>query len=643
MKFVYQLLTSLILFSFVGETKAQLAPTVNMTLRSQLPFAGQKCANICGYAANGKEYALVGNTNGTGIVDVTDPVNPILLKQVMALNSLWREIKVYQHYAYVTTEAAGQGLQIIDLANLSLPTPDVVVKDFKGPDGNLVLISNIHSLHIDVGKGFLYAFGGNSTINIGGVNTAGINGAVVLDIQTDPWNPHYVGYYWNSNRNIGYIHDGFVVNDTLYGGFIYGGAFSIIDFRNKSAPVLVNTQTTPTAFTHNVWRSDNGKTIFTTDENSGGGTYVGAYDVSNPLNIKLLDKIRSSESATAVVHNTHVLNDFLVTSWYTEGVTIIDAHRPQNLVQVAQYDTYDGPTVYPNGAWGVYPYLPSGNLIVSNYTPVGAGLFVLTPQYVRACYLEGTVTDGNTSGLLSGVLVKINSTDMDKQAVTKNDGTYGTGQVTSGSVNVTYSKAGYISQTIVSIVLANGMVTIQDVQLFPAPVPIELVDIKAQKTENGVRISWETATEIRVKSFDIERSSIETPNVFSKIGEVKAAGRANTYIYDDEKPTSATHYYRLKINPETGDASKVEYTKVVSVNLTGKEEVKVTPSVSTGLLTIENGESVNIFNGVGQLVFTQKLKSPLENVNVSFLSAGTYVVKVQSGRVFFSNKIVILK
>ena len=262
---------------------------------------------------------------------------------------------------------------------------------------------------------------------------------------------------------------------------------------------------------------------------------------------------------------------------------------------------------------------------------------------MRACYLEGTVTDAATSGTLSGVLVKINSTDMDKQANSNNVGGYYTGQVTAGTFTATYSRTGYITQTVTGIVLANGVVTIQNVQLVPVAIPVELVDIKAQKTENGVRISWETATEIRVKSFDIERSSIETPNVFSKIGEVKAAGRANTYIYDDEKPTSPTHYYRLKINPENGDASKVEYTKVVSVNLTGKGEVKVTPSVSTGLLTIENGESVDIFNGVGQLVFTQKLKSPLENVNVSFLSTGTYVVKVQSGRVFFSNKIVILK
>lgn len=623
----------LICFLFLStENKAQISPTVNIQFRSQLPFPGQTCANICGYAANGKEYALVGNQLGTGIVDVTDPEHPFLIKQVTAINNLWREIKLYQHYAYITTEGSGQGLQIIDLANLSLPTPDVVVKNFTGPEGDLVNINKIHSLHIDVDKGYLYAFGGSSTVNVGGSNIA-VNGAIVLDIKTDPWNPHYVGKY-SSN----YIHDGFVINDILYGAHVYAGYFSIIDFTNKSAPVVLATQTTPTTFTHNTWRSDDGKTIFTTDENAG--SYIGAYDISNPSNIKLLDKIRSVSGADAIVHNTHVFNDYLVTSWYTEGVTIVDAHRPQNLVQVGQYDTYNGTIADFRGAWGVYPYLPSGNLIVSNYT-TGDGLFVLTPQYVRACYLEGLVTDKSTGLSLSGVSVKINSTDMDKQASSNNLGNYYTGQVTAGTVSATYSKTGYVSQTVSGIVLANGSVTMQNVELMPVPVPVEFVDIKAQKTEKGVQLTWETVSETKVKSFDIERSRKDLPNKFSKIGEVKAAGHGSTYVFDDENIISPTHYYRLKMNPEYSDGSQPEYTKIVSIVLDDKMAIKVAPSVTTGLLTIENGETVEVFNNFGQLVFTQKLSNNSENINLSFLTSGQYIVRVRNSGVLLSNKIVI--
>jgi choice-of-anchor B domain-containing protein len=622
-----------VLLFFYSVGKAQLSPTVNMQFRSNLPFAGQTCANICGYAANGKEYALVGNQTGTGIVDVTDPTMPVLLKQVTALNSLWREIKVYQHYAYVTTEAAGQGLQIIDLTKLSLPVPDVDVKSFLGPEGDLVSINNIHSLHIDVAKGFLYAFGGSSTVKVGGSNTS-VNGAVVLDIKTDPWNPRYVG-----NFNASYIHDGFVINDTLYGGHIYSGYFSIIDFRNKTAPVVVNTQATPTTFTHNTWRSDDGKTIFTTDERAA--SYVAAYDVSNPLNIKLLDKIRSPADTNAIVHNTHVLNGYLLTSWYTEGVTIIDAHRPQNLIQVGQYDTYDGSGAVFAGAWGVYPYLPSGNLIVSNYTS-GQGLFVLTPQYVRACYLEGLVTDMATGLPLSGASVTINSTDMDKKATSNNVGNYYTGQVTAGAFSVTYAKTGYVSKTITGIVLANGSVTLQDVALTPSIIPVELVDIKAKKTESGgVQLTWETVSETRTKSFDIERSTREMPLDFMKIGEVKANGRGSLYVFDDDEPISSTHYYRLKINSDNVVDNKKDYSKVVGVILYNKTKIKMTPSVTTGFLSIENGESVEIYNSFGQLVFMKKLNAQIENINLSFLVSGQYIVLVKNGRTFFSNKIVI--
>ncbi len=635
MKSLYQTIMAVLFFGFFNiKTQAQLSPTVNIQFRSNLPFAGQSCANICGYAANNKEYALVGNQTGTGIVDVTNPTTPILLKQVTALNSLWREIKVYQHYAYVTTEAAGQGLQIIDLTKLGLPVPDVDVKSFTGPEGDLVIINNIHSLHIDTAKGFLYAFGGSSTVKVGGVNT-NVNGAVVLDIKTDPWNPRYVGQYSTS-----YIHDGFAINDTLYGGHIYAGYFSIIDFRNKTSPIVINTQTTPTTFPHNTWRSDDGRTLFTTDEKPA--SYIAAYDISNPTNIKLLDKIRSPAVENAIVHNTHVLNDYLVTSWYTEGVTIVDAHRPQNLVQVGQYDTYDGSGAVFAGAWGVYPYLPSGNLIVSNYTS-GQGLFVLTPQYVRACYLEGLVTDMATGLSLSGVSVTISSTDMDKKATSNNIGNYYTGQVTAGTFSVTYAKAGYVSKTITGIVLVNGSVTLQNVALSPAIIPVELVDISAKKTEcGGVQLTWETASETKTKSFEIERSTKEMPLDFVKIGEVKANGRGSLYVFDDEKPISFTHYYRLKINADNAVDSKTDYSKIVSILFEDRTKIKMTPSVTTGILTIQNGESVEVYNNFGQLVFVKKLNEQLENINLSFLISGQYIVRIKKGLSLFSDKIVIV-
>ncbi len=452
---IRQLLPLTLLFIvFYIKGIAQISPAQNITLRShlRLPDSTIEYANIWGYAAKNREYALIGTTRGSAIVDVTNPDAPKLIKQIEAVQSLWREIKSYRDYAYITTEGSGQGLQIINLS--SLPDSNVAVKNYKG-DGDLLEIVKVHALHVDTAKGFVYLYGGTSFVKVGN-DTISVQGAVVLNIKTDPWNPKFVGFF-----NKSYIHDGIVENDTLYGGHIFNGYFSIIDFKDKNNPIILGTQTTPNTFTHNTWLSDDHKTLFTTDERAGA--YLASYDISSLSNIRLLDKIRTVSGQNAIVHNTYIKKDYAITSWYTEGVTITDANRPRNLVQVGQYDTYNGSGASFNGTWGVYPYLPSGNLIVSN---IEAGLFVLTPQYKRACYIEGEVIDSISREKLAGVRVKINSNDPDKRAETSISGNYATGQVTPGQPTVTYSKQFYYDKTITAN-LKTGEIFIQNIELVP--------------------------------------------------------------------------------------------------------------------------------------------------------------------------------
>jgi choice-of-anchor B domain-containing protein len=471
MKILTKTILAFLILLITHSVNAQISPTVNMTFRSKMGF-GMSGANICGYADKGKEFALVGHAQGVAVVDVTNPDMPINVQLISGLQSQWREIKVYRNYAYITTEVAGSGLQIVDLAPLlSSGSATLNVITYKGGDSILTNIRNIHALHIDTAKGFVYLFGGNSDIATPSGTTLTNGVGVVLDIKIDPLHPRFVGKSSDNFIQANYIHDGYVRGDTLYSGNIYAGLFSIIDFRDKKNPILINTQRTPTAFNHNTWLSDDSKTLFTTDENQG--SYLAAYDVNNPRDIKFLDKIRTVAGNNAIVHNTHIINDFAVTSWYTEGVTIVDAHRPKNLVQVAQYDTYGGSGIGFAGCWGVYPYLPSGNLVCSNYTDT---MFVLTPKYVRACYLEGTTTDSLTGLTLSAVLVKINSADMDKKAESNGQGTYATGQVTQGTVSVTYSKTGYKSKTLTGIALASGRVALQNVALVPLGVGVDALN-----------------------------------------------------------------------------------------------------------------------------------------------------------------------
>ncbi|HLG03229.1 MAG TPA: choice-of-anchor B family protein [Bacteroidia bacterium] len=425
---------------------------LNVQFRAQLTYPGQTCANICGYTDSlGNEYALVGASQGMSIVDVTNPSSPNEITQIPNIDDLWKEIKVYRGFAYVTTEGGG-GLQIVDLH--PLPSATLPYQSYTGDSAIFNQLNSIHALHIDTTTGYCYLFGTNLFSG----------GAVVLDLNADPYNPTYAGKY----DQLGYVHDGYVDNDTLFAGHIYDGYFAEVDMTNKANPVVLGIQTTPTAFTHNTWRSDDHKYVFTTDENTN--SYLAAFDVTDPQNYVEMDRTQSYlPGSGSIVHNTHILQNWAVTAWYKDGFVITDVTRPQNLVHVGYYDTYNGGGSGFTGAWGVYPYFPSGTIVVSN---VNEGLFVFTPTYVRACYLEGNVTDSICGTPILGVVVKIST--VNDSSYTDISGDYAFGTATPGTYDVTFSKPGYQTKTYANIIFAPGAVnTLNNVQLFsPLAVPV---------------------------------------------------------------------------------------------------------------------------------------------------------------------------
>jgi choice-of-anchor B domain-containing protein len=442
---VFVILSSLI---FLGNSSLT-AQNVNNTFRSKLTFPGQTLANVWGYDYRGKEYALVGGAQGLLIIDITNPDAPQQIVQIPGPNNLWKEIKTYQHYAYVTSEG-GQGIQVVDLSKL--PSPTLQSQFYKGDGAIAGQLNTIHALHIDETKGFLYAWGGGL---FGG-------GAKVFDLKPDPYNPKYVGKY----DQLGYIHDGYVDNDTMYSCHIYAGQFAIVNMANKSAPELINTQTTPGAFVHNTWITDDRRTILATDEVNN--SFLSAWDVSDPTDIKFLDKIQSNPGSNSMVHNTYVRKNWAVTSWYKDGYTIVDITRPENLVQVGNFDTYpSGQGGGSSGCWGVYHNFPSGTIIASNIDVAGAGeLWLLTPNYVRACYLEGKITDGITGANLSGAQIQVVGTTPLLQEVSAINGLYKTGQEAEGYYKVRVTKAGY-QDFETYIHFQHGELILLDVALFP--------------------------------------------------------------------------------------------------------------------------------------------------------------------------------
>lgn len=397
--------------------------------------------DIWGYEVGGSEYALVGTTEGTSVVDVTDPTNPTEVYWEPGINSIWRDIKTWDTYAYVTTEALG-GLTIIDLNPLPASS-SLSSTVYFGPSGNEWQSS--HNIYIDE-NGYAYIFGANR--DNGGV--------IILDVHTDPMAPVEVGTFddW-------YVHDGFVRGDTMYLAHINDGFFSMVDVSDKANPVLLGTKTTPSTFSHNIWPSDDGQYAYTTDEVSAA--YIGAYDVSDPSNIVEVDRVQSSPGAGVIPHNTHFKNDFLITSYYSDGIVVHDVTHPYNVIEVGYYDTYPTQTTSYDGCWGAYPFLSSGNLLASDQSQ---GLFVLGSNYSQASYLEGVVTDA--SSLLPLDQVEVTITGNVQVEYTSSVGFYATGNALSGSFDVTYFKVGYYPQT-VTVTLTSGAITTQDIALQPIP------------------------------------------------------------------------------------------------------------------------------------------------------------------------------
>lgn len=420
------------------QLKAQSARNLNLISTINIP--GQQLAGCWHYEdGTGKAYALIGAQQGILILDITIPSNPVNLFQLPGVNSIWHEIKVQGDFAYAVSEGVDtavvkNGMQIIDLRFL----PDSAPTKFYQGDGSIE--NQLVKAHTITTSGNYVYINGHNISSLG-------SGVLICDIS-DPWNPHFVGAVTNN-----YCHDSFVRGDTLWTSDIQAGQFSVYNISNRANPQLLATQPTPGDFNHNTWLSDDSKTLFTTDERINEP--LASFDVSDLSNITLLDEYLTSNMPASEVHNVRVLNDFLINPSYGSQITLVDAARPANLIEVGNFTT--GSSL----CWDADPYYSSG-LIVATEKNSG-NVFVLQPTYIRACYLEGSVTDSSTGIPLVGATITINGTSVTENS--NSSGEYKTGLPDAGSYTITCVKNGYNPKTITGVSLNNGILTVRDFQL----------------------------------------------------------------------------------------------------------------------------------------------------------------------------------
>jgi len=441
-KYFTFILSTIVGCFFISKIQSQ---NVNNVLRDTYYYPNQTCANVWGYVDSlGNEYALVGARNGMSIVNVTNPDSIWQVMQIAGPQNLWKEIRTFGHYAYCTSEG-GSGLQIINLRNL----PDTNLQHhYWAPTILGTTLNKIHALHIDTATAYIYLYGCNG----------GFDGTMIAKLN-DPYNPTYRGKYGDGSN---YVHDGIVRNNIMYASQIYFGTVTFVDVSIDTSPTTIISKHTPGNFTHNTWLSTDSKYLFTTDEIVN--SYLTCYNIEDLQNIELVDKIQSNPSSNSVVHNTYYKDGYCFTSWYRDGYTIVDASHPNNLIQVGNYDAYDGSGGGTSGTWGVYAYLPSGNVLLTNIdsssiAPGGGVLTVVTPTLQRGCYLEGNVVDSLSNLPLSNVTITANSVSNSFIDQNTLSGDYATGTVQSGLYNIIFSKPGYVSKTYNNVALSNGVTT----------------------------------------------------------------------------------------------------------------------------------------------------------------------------------------
>ena len=313
---------------------------------------------VWGFVQNDREFAVIGTTLGSHIFDVTDPINSIEVAtiegKVQGPQIIHRDYHDYRGYLYIVCDEGASSLQIVDIK--SLPDTAIVVYD------SSELFERAHNIFIDTLTSKMYT--SNGTI-------------YSLDNPEDPYL-----LYQNSVLN---SHDMYVENDTAYINSGNSGLvvvdFSETTLENQTHQELGSLLTYPKqGYNHSGWLTANGDYYIMADET--WGLDMKMLDVSDLSNIEVVSFISSEIDENSIPHNQIINGDFVYTAYYHDGLYVHNISNPSVPYLVAFYDTF-APDHHDSymGAWGVYPFLPSGNILVSD---MQTGLYILDIDYESA-------------------------------------------------------------------------------------------------------------------------------------------------------------------------------------------------------------------------------------------------------------------
>lgn len=341
-----------------------------------------------------KEYALIGLRNAIAAVDITNPEKPVVVGSIPGQSTVWRDIKVYQFYdhdmrmwrsyAYVTADGASDGLFIIDLTQLPEQFTLVEVDDTDRSAHN-VYISNVdYSLNIANSNEapLVHVAGPN---NVGGAfRSYSLDDPQSLVLKVDRDGAERSDY----SHDLASLSIGDERANSDCTNSVAGQCRIMLDFNENELRIwdhtasdqitLLSANPYPnTSYTHSGWWSEDKQFVLVHDELDeqafGLNTTINIFEISSLTQPQLVSTW--SGPTRAIDHNGFVRGNRYYMSNYERGLTILDITNPAQPTEAGFFDTYPvSDSASFNGAWGVYPFLPSGNIIVSD---INAGLFVL--------------------------------------------------------------------------------------------------------------------------------------------------------------------------------------------------------------------------------------------------------------------------
>ena len=318
-----------------------------------------------GFTQNGKEYAVIGSTEGHHFFCLTESDSLQFIDFVpgryVSAQAITREYKTYQNYLYATGDEGDGSLQIIDLSHL--PDSISLVQDIQNSE-----IGKIHNLFIDTVNALLYACSVTPFLNGQELSLVPLK---VFSLQ-DPLNPMLL---WQGPDDLFEVHDVFVRNNLAILNCGYEG-IRIYDFTQPNQPIYKSNLSIyqDQGYNHQGWLCPDNKTYVFADETAG--TKIKKATLNSDFSITI-NSLFGTENTPydKTAHNIHCTNEFAFVAYYNDGLRIYDlrSNTPQ---EIAFYDTHQdepGNTFSMWGAWGIYAFLPSNRILISDRI---SGLFL---------------------------------------------------------------------------------------------------------------------------------------------------------------------------------------------------------------------------------------------------------------------------